>query len=107
MDIFDVSGFAHNLLLYIKKSFSSKKSVSVIVLVILIAAFLILYKTYDVNALSSGFIQTDWSGGADVSATANSTNLTNWTKFYSKTAGVDTDTAGEVKLKVILSTPSP
>lgn len=102
-----MSGFIRELSSFIKTSFLSKKTASIVVAAILIMAFLVFYKTVGVNALSSGFIQTDWSGGADTSSTANSTNLTNWTKYYSKTTGVDTDTAGELKLKVILSTPSP
>jgi len=89
------------------RNFLSKKTASVIVIAILIITFFLVYKTISVNALSSGFVQTDWSGGADTSATANGTNLTNWTKYYSKTSGVDTDTAGELKLKVVLTNPSP
>ncbi|MDD5463577.1 MAG: hypothetical protein PHP62_00325 [Candidatus Moranbacteria bacterium] len=45
-----------------------------------------------------GWLQTDWSGGADVVATANhTTNQSGWTKFFSKDAALDVD-GGEMKI---------
>ncbi|MDO8240417.1 MAG: hypothetical protein Q7T51_00320 [Candidatus Moranbacteria bacterium] len=52
----------------------------------------------NIRGASFGWLQTDWSGGADTNAVANHTsNQTGWTKFFSKDANVDT-TAGEVKM---------
>lgn len=53
-----------------------------------------------IYALTLYFTQSDWSGGADTETTINSSNATGWTKFYSKTAGIDNSTSGEIKLKL-------
>ncbi len=51
-----------------------------------------------------GWVQTTWSGGVDVVATAtHEANQTGWTKFESKDVGVDvTSSPGDIK---IVSTP--
>lgn len=58
-----------------------------------------------IKALSLDFIQTDWSGGADTVTTINASNITGWTKYHSKTDGVNTSTAGEAKLNIAITQP--
>lgn len=57
-----------------------------------------LMKPLLTRAAAKAFLQSDWSGGADTVTTADSDNLLEWTKYYSKDSGVDTATQGEVKL---------
>ncbi len=59
-----------------------------------------VYFVNQIYALTLYFTQSDWSGGADTDATINSSNATGWTKFYSKTAGIDNSTSGEIKIKL-------
>ena len=59
-----------------------------------------VYFVRQIYALTLYFTQSDWSGGADTNATINSSNATGWTKFYSKTAGIDNSSSGEIKLKL-------
>lgn len=59
-----------------------------------------VYFVHQIYALTLYFTQSDWSGGADTESTINSSNASGWTKFYSKTAGMDNSTAGEIKLKL-------
>ncbi len=65
----------------------------------------IFFRRSIVNALSLGFVQTDWSGGADTISTINSSNISGWTKYYSKTEGVTTSTVGEAKLSITITQP--
>lgn len=52
----------------------------------------------NIRGATFGWLQTDWSGGADTNAVAtHATNQSGWTKFYSKDANVDTSN-GEVKM---------
>ncbi len=59
-----------------------------------------VYFVNQIYALTLYFTQSDWSGGADTVTTINNSNATGWTKFYSKTAGIDNSTSGEIKLKL-------
>jgi hypothetical protein len=63
------------------------------------------YDTKLIKALTQSLVQSSWSGGADTEATINSTNLSGWGKYYSKSSGVDTDTEGIVRLKVGITQP--
>lgn len=59
--------------------------------VVLVLAMVIGFQFWGSLSKSAtyGWIQSTWSGGADVAATANHTsNQTNWTKYYSKDATV-------------------
>lgn len=59
-----------------------------------------VYFVNQIYALTLYFTQSDWSGGADTNTTINNSNATGWAKFYSKTAGIDHSTSGEIKLKL-------
>lgn len=82
----------------------SKRKLFVISLLVIGVGFLVTHLVR-VSALSNSFVQTDWSGGADTVTNINSSNLTGWTKYYSKTDGVDTSVTGEAKLNVSVSQP--
>lgn len=52
-----------------------------------------------------GWLQTDWSGGADTVSTAtHTTNQSGWTKFFSKDANIDTTTTpGQASLSTTVA----
>jgi len=77
-----------------------KKFILIAVLAIaMITGAIIFYQKLIVRGASYGWLQTDWSGGADTGATAaHPGDETGWTKYYSKDAAVSTSTAGEIKL---------
>ena len=85
-----------------KLSLQRRRSRFLLSLMVIVVAIL-LVKSHLVEAISRGFIQTDWSGGADTVTTANDTNLTSWTKYYSATSGIDTSVAGQASLKLDVS----
>jgi len=105
MDIFGIVPFFKELKKYIFRPFNHKRAVTIISLALLVALSLLFYKVYKTNALSRGFIQTDWTGGADTVSTADDTRLLDWNKYYSKTTGVDTSTNGHLKLNLTISQP--
>jgi len=85
----------------IVKSFKFKKPqlVGVGILVVVLFAGFQIFGILKSKGATFGWVQSTWSGGADTNAVANhNANQTNWTKFYSKDANVDTSTSGEVKL---------
>jgi hypothetical protein len=84
--------------------FKYRPIISVTTALFLVLVSIIVTKSI-VSALSKDFVQTDWSGGADTITTINDTNLSGWTKYYSKTDGVNTGTAGEVKLNITITQP--
>lgn len=92
------------LLSWFKHRLLKKPLLSLTLALIAVFTSVLLYRTA-VRALNRAWIQTDWSGGADTGATADDTNLTNWTKYYSGTSGVDTSVTGEAKLKLEVTTP--
>jgi uncharacterized protein (TIGR02145 family) len=87
-----------------QKKVSRVTLATVAILIIATAANSLLLSFFFPNmytrAASFGWLQTDWSGGADTNATANHTSdQTGWTKYFSKDANVDvTTTPGEAKL---------
>lgn len=72
----------------------------------LVAAGLLLRRNIQTSlAATFGWLQTDWSGLASTTATANhSSNQTGWNKFFSKDAGVNVATPGQVTLTAASST---
>lgn len=74
-------------------------------LFIAILFFAALRRINQADALSRGFIQTDWSGGADTVSTTDDTYLTTWTKYYSADSGITATIAGELRLKVEVTSP--
>lgn len=67
-------------------------------------AISVFFRKAIVQALSSDWVQTNWSDGPNTDLTIDSANLTNWTKYYSATSGIDNSTSGELKLR-LESTP--
>lgn len=64
-----------------------------------ITGTIIFYQSSAVRGAVYGWVQTDWSGGADTGATAaHPGDGTGWTKYYSKDAAISTSTPGEIKL---------
>lgn len=79
---------------FLTYSFSSTCT-SVIVALIVVQMF---FGTGKSQGATFGWLQTDWSGGADTVTTANHTsNQSGWTKFFSKDANVDVSN-GEAKI---------
>lgn len=107
MENLNILPFFSELLFFVKKQFRRKKILYYAIVVLVIAVSIFSYKALKVSALSSNFVQTDWSGGADDTAVANDTNLSGWTKFFSSSDGVDNSTAGELKLKMTIASPAP
>ncbi|MFA6603067.1 MAG: hypothetical protein WCT01_04685 [Candidatus Shapirobacteria bacterium] len=50
-------------------------------------------------AATKNFLQSDWSGGAEVSATVTENSQLGFNQFYSSTSGVNTSTPGIIELK--------
>jgi hypothetical protein len=72
--------------------------------IVSVALFVLIFGAFQIFGISKiksatfGWLQTDWSGGADTNAVATHTsNQSGWTKFFSKDANVDTS-GGEAKL---------
>lgn len=74
--------------------------------VALVAIGFLLRKNIQTSLASTfGWTQTDWSGGANTTATAtHSNNQTGWNKFYSKDAGLTVSTPNQVTLTAVSST---
>jgi hypothetical protein len=64
------------------------------------SGFIFVIRPILVKAITKTFTQSDWSGGADINATNNDNNLTDWNKYYSKDSTINTDTLGEIKLNL-------
>lgn len=83
-----------------KKKFQMQKNHWILVgisLLIVVIGFQI-FGISKIKGATFGWIQTDWSGGADINAKANHTSdQSSWSKFFSKDVNVDTS-GGEVKL---------
>ena len=69
------------------------------VLLIISVGIIIFYNNTAVRSAVYGWVQTDWSGGADIGDTAaHPGDETGWTKYYSKDEVVSTSTPGEISL---------
>ncbi|QQS43899.1 hypothetical protein IPM65_07245 [Candidatus Roizmanbacteria bacterium] len=93
--------FFNSVTSYLSSLGIARKFQYVIALAIVVFVFgSAVYFVNQIYALTLYFTQSDWSGGADTDATINNSNATGWTKFYSKTAGIDNSTSGEIKIKI-------
>lgn len=99
------ANFSSDLASWISRRLWKRKLLTLCLAITIIFASTLVNRVL-VQALSKAWVQTDWSGGADTNATANSTNLTDWTQYYSGT-NTDHATGGEIKLQRVLSTPAP
>lgn len=79
---------------------NSKKFILTGVLIFaIIGVVIIFYQNYTARGAVYGWVQTDWSGGADTGDTAaHPGDETGWTKYYSKDEVVSTSTPGEISL---------
>ncbi len=83
-----------------KKKFQMQKNhwILVGISLLIVAIGFQIFGISKIKGATFGWIQTDWSGGADLNAKANHTSdQSSWSKFFSKDANVDTS-GGEVKL---------
>lgn len=65
-----------------------------------LVAVVLIFDLLGIRAASYGWLQTDWSGGADtVNYPTHTDDQSGWTKYYSKDANVDvTSSPGDIKL---------
>jgi uncharacterized membrane protein len=92
-------------LVVLKKYQKSRKLILSFLALFLIFLLVFTLKSNWIKALTKNFVQTDWSGGADIEATINDSNLSGWTKFYSKDSSVSHSTEGEIKLRLDVTQP--
>jgi len=64
-----------------------------------LAVFIHLPSFISTLAATKNFLQSDWSGGADISATVTENSQLGFNQFYSSTSGVNTTTPGIIELK--------
>jgi len=85
-----------------KLSLRGKKTkyiITALLVLCVISGAVVFYRSLIARSAVYGWVQTNWSGGADTGATAaHPGDETGWTKYYSKDEVVSTSTPGEIKL---------
>jgi uncharacterized protein (TIGR02145 family) len=79
-----------------------KKLVVIVAVLILLVVVYFTFKALTARGAVFSFIQTDWSGGADITGSvdhiSNLSNPAGWLKFFSKSDNVKTDVGGQISL---------
>ena len=93
-------GFIASIKQYSARLFDFLKQYKLFVLIlfVIVASGIIIYKASIVSSLSYTWVQTDWSGGESAEYPRHDNYQTGWTKWYSNIGNLKTDTAGQITL---------